>query len=138
MELSRYCIPWTPFRRRLDEAIVMLVTSAGVHHRDDPPFNVEGDLGFRVIPGGETRAADLRVADAHYSHECVDRDLNSVFPIDRLHELAHDERRIGGVAEKHFAIGFTQELRRFRDETVPGLVREIALLRPDCVVFTGG
>lgn len=138
MELSRYCIPWTPFRRRLDEAIVMLVTSAAVHPRDDPPFDVNGDLTFRVIPAGETRAADLRIADAHYSHECVEKDVNSVFPLDRLHELAHDERRIGGVAERHFSVGYTQELKRFRDQTVPALVHEITLQRPDCVVLTGG
>lgn len=138
MELSRYCIPWTPYRRPLEEAIVMLVTSAAVHHRDDAPFDVDGDLGHRVILAGETRAADLRVADAHYAHDCVDRDLNSVFPLDRLYELAHDERRIGGVAERHYSIGFTQELRRFREETVPPLVEAIARQRPDCVVLTGG
>src|SRR5205823_6277605 len=115
LEMSRYCIPWTPFRGRLDEAIVMLVSTAGVYHPKDPPFDLEGDLSFREIPGSST-AAELQLADAHYDHACVDRDLNCVFPVDRLAELAR-ERRIGGVAESHFTTGYTASLREFRDQT---------------------
>jgi hypothetical protein len=137
IEISRYCIPWTPFRKKLEEAQVMLVSTAAVHHKDDPPFIVDGDLSFRAIDGA-TPAADLRIADAHYDHACVDVDINSVFPLDRLHELARDERRIAAVAEMHFSTGFTQDLRRFRDETVPAVMAEIVKQRPDCVLFTGG
>jgi hypothetical protein len=137
LELSRYCIPWTPFRRRLEDATVLLVTTAAVHHKDDPPFNTEGDLSYRRIPS-EVSVRDLRIADAHYDHACVDVDINTVFPLDRLQERAHDEQRIGGVAEQHLSTGFTMELRRFRDETAPAVVGEVARLRPDCVVLTGG
>jgi hypothetical protein len=137
LELSRYCIPWTPFRKRLEDSIVMLATTAAVHHQDQPPFNVDGDLTFRVIEG-TTPVSNLRIADAHYDHACVDADVNTVFPLDRLHELASGQRRIGAVAEKHFSTGFTQELRRFKEEVVPQLAAEIAKLRPDCVIFTGG
>jgi hypothetical protein len=136
--ISRYCIPWTPFGRPLEEAVVMLVSSAAVHHKDQPPFALDGDLGFRAIATAELSAAELRVADAHYPHDCVDVDLNSIFPVDRLHELAHHERRIRAVAELHFSTGFTAELRRFRDETVPAITDQIVKVRPDCVVLTGG
>jgi hypothetical protein len=136
IELSRYCIPYTPFRGRLEEAVIALVSTAGVYHRESPPFRVEGDLSFRVIPG-MTRAADLRIADAHYDHSCVDRDINCVFPIDRLAEIAA-EHRIGGVAERHFSLGFTRALRQLSRETIPDLVREVERTRPTAVVFTGG
>lgn len=136
IELSRYCIPFTPLRTTLEEAVVILVSTAGVHHKNDPPFNVEGDTSWRAIPG-DAAAADLRIADAHYDHGCVDRDINCVFPVDRLRELVA-ERRLGGVGERHFSLGFTQALRQLRDETLPGLVAEVDRVRPDVVLLTGG
>jgi hypothetical protein len=120
----------------LEDASVALVSTAGVHHVNDPPFNVDGDTSFRVIPG-DCSAADLRVADSHYDHACIERDLNCVFPIDRLAELTI-EQRIRGPAEKHFSMGFSQALRQLRDETVPRLVQEIDKVRPDVVLLTGG
>src|SRR4051794_6973582 len=99
LEMSRYCIPITPFRGRLEDAIVMLVSTAGVYHRDDPPFDVDGDASYRSIPGDAT-TSDLRVADAHYDHRCIDEDINCVFPNDRLGELAA-EQRIRGGSDKH-------------------------------------
>ena len=136
LELSRYCIPYTPFRKKLEEATVCLVTTAAVRHKDDTPFNVEGDATFRAIQGNPS-AADLRYDDAHYDHACVDKDLNCVFPIDRLSELARDGR-IGGLTERHFSLGFSQALRDLRENTIPALVREVDQVRPDAVLLTGG
>lgn len=136
IEISRYCIPWTPFKKRLEESVVMLVSTAGVYHAKDKPFNVEGDLSFRTITA--EAVSELLVADAHYPHDCIDSDINTVFPLDRLYELAHDEHRIGGVTEQHFSTGFSAELRRFREETVPELTNAAVRLRPDCVLLTGG
>jgi D-proline reductase (dithiol) PrdB len=136
LELSRYCIPWTPFRRKLQQATVMLVSTAGIYHPPDPPFEVEGDLSYRRIPSSAA-AAELRYADAHYPHDCIDVDLNCVFPADRLRDLVREER-IGGVTEFHFSTGFTMALRDLRDQTVPALVAEVTQQRPDAVVLTGG
>jgi D-proline reductase (dithiol) PrdB len=136
LELSRYCIPFTPFRKKLEECSICLVTTAAVRRKEDQPFNVEGDTSFRVILSDAT-AADLAYDDAHYDHACVDKDLNCVFPIDRLTELAR-EQRIGGLAEKHFSLGFSQALRELRETTVPALVREVDKVRPDAVLLTGG
>jgi len=136
LELSRYAIPYTPFRGTLEEATIALVSTAAVRQKDDKPFNVEGDNSYRVIDGLKS-AADLAYDDAHYDHACVDRDLNCVFPVDRLAELAR-EARIGGVAEKHFSMGFSQALRELRSTTVPALAREVERVRPSAVVLTGG
>ena len=136
LELSRYCIPFTPFVRKLEEASVCLVTTAAVRQKDDTPFQLEGDNTFRVI-SGEAMAADLAYDDSHYDHACIDQDLNCVFPIDRLNELAR-EGRIGGIAEKHFSLGFSQALRELREKTIPGLVHEVDKVRPDVVLLTGG
>jgi hypothetical protein len=136
LELSRYCIPFTPFRKKLEECSICLVSTAGVRTREDVPFKLEGDTSFRVIPG-ELPTAQLTYDDAHYDHTCVDKDLNCVFPLDRLTELAR-EGRIGGVAEKHFSLGFSQALRELRETTIPALTREVDKVRPDIVLLTGG
>jgi len=136
LELSRYCIPFTPFTKTLEESTICLVTTAAVRQRDQPPFNVDGDTSHRVIEGARA-AAELTYDDAHYDHACVDRDLNCVFPIDRLAELAA-ERRIGAVAERHFSMGFSQALREVRETTVPAIARQVERLRPDAVLLTGG
>src|SRR5688572_15594068 len=99
LELSRYCIPFTPFTKAMDQATIALVSTAGVRMRSDAPFHVEGDSSFRLITAGAT--AELTYDDAHYDHACVDQDLNCVFPLDRLRELAA-EKVIGAVADKHF------------------------------------
>jgi hypothetical protein len=136
LELSRYCVPFTPFQGRLEDATVCIVSTAGVRTKDDAPFNTDGDTTWRVIPA-EAEAKDLRYDDTHYDHACVDRDLNCVFPIDRVRELAV-EGRIGGLTARHFSLGFSQALRDLRERTIPALVREIDRERPAAVLLTGG
>lgn len=136
LELSRYCVPFTPFDKKLEDASICLVSTAGVRLAGDAPFQVEGDATWRVIPS-EADAKDLRYDDTHYDHACVDRDLNCVFPIDRVRELAA-ERRVGGLTARHFSLGFSPALRELREKTIPALVREVDRERPGAVLLTGG
>ena len=136
LELSRYCVPYTPFAGKLEEAMVCLVSTAGVREKKDAPFQVEGDASYRVI-SGEAAGSDLTFDDAHYDHACADQDINCIFPIDRMRELTH-EKRIGGLTEQHFSLGFSMALRDLREKTLPQLVREIDRTRPSAVLLTGG
>ncbi|SRR5512133_880106 len=136
LELSRYCVPFTPFQGKLEDAAICIVSTAGVRLASDVPFVTDGDATWRVI-GGDAEAKDLRYDDTHYDHACVDRDLNCVFPIDRVRELAR-EGRVGGLTERHFSLGFSQALRELREKTIPALVREVDRERPGAVLLTGG
>jgi len=136
LELSRYCVPFTPFQGRLEDVNVCIVSTAGVRTKDDPPFNTEGDTSWRVIPA-EAEGKDLRYDDSHYDHACVDRDMNCVFPLDRVRELAA-EGRVGGLTARHFSLGYSQALREMREKTIPALVHEIDRERPGAVLLTGG
>ena len=136
LELSRYCVPFTPFRGKLEELSVCLVSTAAVRAKDDTPFDTEGDVTWRVI-SGEAGAKDLRYDDTHYDHACVDRDMNCVFPIDRVRELAR-EGRVGGLTARHFSLGYSQALRELRERTIPALVHEVDRERPGAVLLTGG
>ncbi len=140
-QVARRCIPFTPFEGELAKASVALVTAAGVHRRDQPAFNIAdelGDLSFRTI-GGDTAAADLMVTHHHYDHTDADRDVNVVFPLDALRDLARDGV-IGAVAPEHVGfMGYTMQLRRMYEETAPEIAERVEReSRPDVVVLSGG
>jgi len=120
-------LPWSSARIPLAEASIALVTTAGVHLRRDQPFdmgNREGDASFRVIPG-DTLVSDLTITHDYYDHRAADRDVNCVFPLERLRELAA-AGRIGRVAPRHIGsmghILGTEE-RRLVADTAPAIAR---------------
>jgi D-proline reductase (dithiol) PrdB len=98
-------VPWTPLRKPLSECKVALISTGGVHLRSDRPFNLNGDPTYRTIP---------KDADAHalgISHQAYDKtdalkDINLVFPIERLREL-EAEHVIGQLADEHYGFGLT-------------------------------
>ena len=140
-QISRKCVPFTPYERELSRATVALVTAGGVHRKDQTPFNIAdelGDLTFRII-GGEDDTSDLMVTHHHYDHSDADRDINVVFPLDPLRELAQ-EGFIGGVAREHIGyMGYTMQLKLMYEETAPQIAEEIdKKSRADIVVLTGG
>jgi len=139
--IARKCVPFTPFERDLSKATVALVTSAGVHRKDQPGFNIAdelGDLTFRII-NGDVNAADLMVTHHHYDHTDADANINVVFPIEPLRELAA-EGFIGAVAPEHIGyMGFTMRLKEMYEQTAPEIAAEIdKKSRADIVVLTGG
>jgi len=136
MELSRYCIPYTPFRGELAKSKVLLASTAGVHLKSDVPFNPEGDITYRMIPG-DVNLSELMITHTHYDHTDADRDLNCVFPLDRLRELVQ-EGVIGGLTDQHYTMSFSTAFRQIREETLPQLVRAIERNRPHVVLLTGG
>ena len=103
---SSAAIPWTPLKRHLEESTVALVTTAGVHGGTDEPFDLESDASFRVIPRAAT-SADLCITHEHYDRRDAARDLNLIFPLERLLEL-EAEGIVGRVADVHYGFGFTR------------------------------
>jgi D-proline reductase (dithiol) PrdB len=97
-------IPWVPLRKPLAEATVALVTTGGVHCCSDKPFVLESDASFRAIPHTAT-SGDLCITHEHYDRRDAARDLNLIFPLQRLLEL-EAEGVIGHVAETHYGFGF--------------------------------
>jgi D-proline reductase (dithiol) PrdB len=139
--LSRKCVPFTPFDSDLSMATVSIVTAAGVHRRDQERFNIGDDLGdltYRVM-GEDTTSGDVMVTHDHYDHTDADEDVNVVFPIDILRELA-DEGVIGGIARKHVGyMGYTMRLKEMYDTTAPAIADEVDRgSRADIVLLTGG
>jgi D-proline reductase (dithiol) PrdB len=97
-------IPWTPVTKPLSESTLALVTTAGVHHKDQKPFDMKdpnGDPSYRIIDGTRPPSS-LMITHDYYDHSDADRDINIVLPLDRLREMAA-EGTIGALAEQHFS-----------------------------------
>src|SRR5437764_13291233 len=141
MALARKCVPFTPFDGDLAKSAIAIVTAAGVHLREQEPFNIAdelGDLTYRVLPD-DVDSAQLMVTHHHYDHTDADTDINVVFPIDVLRELVA-EGFIGGIARKHVGyMGYTMQLKAMYEGTAPQIANEIDRGgRADAVVLTGG
>ena len=88
----------------LEQRRVALVSTAGLHRRRDRPFSGgAGATEYRVIPATAT-AADLVMShvSVNFDRSGFRQDLNVVFPLDRLKELAA-EGTIGSVADFHYS-----------------------------------
>lgn len=130
-------VPWSPPPPSLTDRTVAIVTTTGVHLDADPPFDLEsrlGDVTFRRIPA-DVDPRRLRISHAHYDTADAERDVNVVFPIDRLRELAA-EGRIGGVGPVHYGFGWIQQPERLVTETAPVVARELVAARVGAVVLT--
>lgn len=87
----------------LSQRRVAIISTAGLHRRDDRPFSREPGDYYRLIPG------NIKTDDLIMSHVSVDfdrsgflQDWNVVFPIDRLQELA-EEKVIHSLASFHYS-----------------------------------
>jgi D-proline reductase (dithiol) PrdB len=98
-------IPWSPLRKPLSDCTVVVITTSGVHLQSDEPFslNFPGDANFRVIPRS-AQPGDLAISHQAYDRTDALRDMNLVFPLERLREL-EAERVIGRLAEDHYGFG---------------------------------
>ena len=100
-------IPWTPWRRPLEETTISLISTSGVHLQRDRPYDLYSDATFRVIPDW-AQPDDLQITHRGYDRRDAARDINIVFPLPLLRELAV-EGIVGRVAADHYGFGLTVE-----------------------------
>jgi D-proline reductase (dithiol) PrdB len=127
-------VPWTRMQRPLSEATVAIVTTSGVHHRDQKPFNMkdhDGDPEYRIVDC--TRPLDtMMITHDYYDHTDADRDINIVFPFERLREFER-EKLLGRLAERHYSF-----MGHITGRHIPTLINQTApqvagMLRKDGV-----
>ena len=130
--------PWTPMRKPLSESRLALVTSAGLHMRDDTPFVMGGDSSYRVIPQSASTADILQShASIGFDHTGIYRDINVTYPVDRLRELA-DRGVIGSLGKNNYSfMGALRDTSEVAERTGPEVARrlvdegvEVAFLTP--------
>ena len=126
----------------LSDAKIGLLTSAGVHLDAQEPFdmgNPEGDATFRIIPA-EADVRNLQITHDYYDHTAADRDVNCVFPIERLREMVL-ERTVGASAPRHVAFMghiLGRERQRLVEDTAGEIAELFATDRVDAVLASPG
>jgi D-proline reductase (dithiol) PrdB len=129
--------PLMPLRKPLAECRVSMLTAGGVSRCAAAPWNpmARNDLRLDEID----RAApsdDFQVHDAYYDHTDADRDLNCVFPLDRLRELAA-EGIVRDVAPRLWSgfMGRIYNRSAVVGEAAPALAKELEKDRVDLFVL---
>ena len=118
----------------LAERRVAILSSAALFPRSDLPF-MPGSAEFRELP------VSLPAGDILMSHVSVNfdrtgwqRDINLVYPIDRLRELAA-EGVIGSVGDMHFSVlGSTDP--KLMEETADSISARMKRDRIDAVLLS--
>ncbi|MDA1076224.1 MAG: glycine/sarcosine/betaine reductase selenoprotein B family protein [Proteobacteria bacterium] len=96
----------------LNRSRVAIVTSAALHHEGDDQFAAK-DTSYRILDANR-RDVVLGHWSPNFDRSGFAEDINTVWPIDRLFELAQ-QGVIGSVAPRHLSFAGNQ------DETMTGL-----------------
>ena len=128
---------WTPVTKELKDMKVALATAAGVHHKEQKRFNLAGDFTWREVKN-EWPSNELMVSHGGYDNGDVNKDINCMFPYERLHELVADGV-IKAVGPNHYCFmggGGNQE--KFKNETGPAIAQHLKDEGVDAVLMTAG
>jgi D-proline reductase (dithiol) PrdB len=140
---SEIYVPITPLpvftilKKPLNQCTVALVSAAGIHLKSQTPYNTAGDFTFRKIPGN-VPSTELMITHGGYDNSDANKDINSMFPIDRLREFAK-EGLIGKIAPNMIGfMGGGGNVKRFKEETGPEIAQILKADGVDAVVLTAG
>ena len=129
--------PLTPLKKPLARRRVAMLTSGGVSRKDAPPFNPQARNDLRIDPiDKDTSPQFFAINDDYYNHGDADRDINCIFPIERLRELA-SEGAIGEVGPHHYSgfMGRIYTRSAVVNEAAPALARRLLDERIDAFVL---
>lgn len=129
--------PFAPITKPLADMTIMLISSSGMFvGGDQEPFGLADDATIREIPADVDQSL-LWPAHFGYKTARAEADPNTVFPLQRLREMAADGV-IGGVSPHAISfMGGIYSHRRSREQLTPAVVAsarntevDLALLVP--------
>jgi D-proline reductase (dithiol) PrdB len=117
---------WQSLGKEISELRIALITTAGLHFRDDPAFEF-ADSTFRPIFGNEdSNNLVMSHSSVNFDKTGFAEDVNMVFPIDRFREL-EAEGRIGSLADIHYSFmgaGLEPDAYETTASQVAGLLKQ--------------
>jgi D-proline reductase (dithiol) PrdB len=126
--------PWYSFTKPLNQARIAVMTTGGIHLAHQKPFEVDGDHSYREI-SLDTPLDDFRVAHTHYDTNGVAEDVDAVFAIHRLQELAAE----GIVGEAHSPtysfMGYIRDVAGLMEISAPEVAQRLKADGVDGVVI---
>jgi len=126
---------WVQNEKSLNDKRIALITTAGLHFRDDDAFEF-ADATFRAIPGDEN-ANNLIMSHSsvNFDRSGFQEDVNLVFPIDRFREL-EKEKTIGSLASIHYSFMGAGLEPKYYEKTVRSLAGMLKKDKVDAVFLT--
>jgi D-proline reductase (dithiol) PrdB len=130
-------IPWTPFQKELSKSKVTLISTAGVYVKGETPFTDHyglGDPSFREIPL-DTPLPQLDHFHEHYDHTNAYKDINCIFPLDRLKELVN-QKFIGPLTDYHYSfMGYVPIPHPLITRTAPDVAKKLLMQESDIAIL---
>jgi D-proline reductase (dithiol) PrdB len=131
--------PLVPLRTPLARCRLALITTGGVHLRDQQPFDMadpRGDASYRAIPAG-TPLEQLTITHDYYNHSDAERDMNILLPIDLVRRLVN----AGAIGALGTCYGFMGHIEPPHVETLlrvtaPQVAGKLKQERVDAVLLT--
>jgi D-proline reductase (dithiol) PrdB len=112
----------------LSQCTVSLLTSGGVSQCAMPPFNADARNDHRLdtFPQ-DVDANDFQIHDSYYDHKDAEQDINCIFPLERLREMA-ESGTIGAVANRLWSgfMGRIYDRTRILEESAPAFADALA------------
>lgn len=132
-------VPFVRLRKPLHTCQLALITTGGVHLRDQPPFDMgdsRGDPSFRAIPP-DTPPELLTITHDYYDHRDAERDLNILLALALGRELAA-RGAIGGLGTCYGFMGHIEppHVATLVRRTAPEVARRLRQEQIDAVLLT--
>ena len=130
-------VPLALLKKPLSESRLTFVSTAGVQPKNSLPFDTVhpvGDYTFRRVPS-DSKPTDLAIHQLKYPTLGAKRDLNVIFPIERLQELAK-EKVIGGLTTNFFSfIGYNMDAERLERTLAEDIADAVEAEKPDAALL---
>ena len=130
-------IPLAKLSKPLSESRLAFISTAGVQPRGTIPFDTVhpvGDYSFRRVPS-DSKPEDLEIHQLKYPTAGANRDMNVIFPIERLQELAA-ENFVGGLTPNFFSfIGYNMDAERLEKTLAEEIADATEAEKPDVVLL---
>jgi len=131
-------VPLAKLRKPLSESRLTFVSTAGVQPRVTLPFDTVhpiGDYTFRRVPS-DSKPSDLEIHQLKYPTSGAARDMNVIFPLERLQELA-GEGVIGNLAANFFSfIGYNMDAERLERTLAESLAEQVVAEGADMALLS--
>ncbi len=130
-------VPLAKLKKPIGESRLTFVSTAGVQLRNSLPFDTShpvGDYTFRRVPS-DSKVTGLDIHQLKYPTSGAEKDLNVIFPIERLGELVRD-KYIGGLTKNFFSfIGYNMDAGRLERTLAEDIAEAVEAEKPDIVLM---
>lgn len=143
MRVYRYRhVDWRPgarLARAITRSKLALITTAGLHLPEQPPFedNIRGgDFSYRELPADvDIQALLIAHRSSTFDQTGALKDRNLVFPLDRFRELVH-RGEIAALNHRHFSfMGSIPAPGRLIAKTAPEVAAKLRGDQADAVLL---